>query len=423
MPANLIVGTQWGDEGKAKIIDVLSEQTEIVVRYQGGANAGHTVIVDGETFVFHLIPSGILYPNIICVLGGGMVIDIEALFSEIEGLEKKGIDAGSRIRIADNAHVLLPVHRKIDEFKEENSGDHKIGTTKKGIGICYADKVSRMGIRIGELLTDNFYSDRLPHLIEKKNETLVKIYGAEPIDLKETEEYLKRFHYRLKDKLINAPYYLNMELASGKKILLEGAQGTMLDLDFGTYPYVTSSNPTTGGAISGSGISFKYIKEVIGITKAYVTRVGEGPLPTELEDDEAEALRKAGGEYGATTGRARRCGWFDVEVIRHTARVNGLTALALTKLDVLDSYKTIKVAIGYELNGRRLSYFPSNNCQDLKALYEEFPGWQEETSSCKKLKELPKNARKFVQVLEKFCGVPIHWLSVGPDRRNTIQLK
>ena len=423
MPANLIVGTQWGDEGKAKIIDVLSEHTEIVVRYQGGANAGHTVIVDGETFVFHLIPSGILYQNIICVLGGGMVIDIEALFLEIEGLEKKGIDASSRIRIADNAHVLLPVHRKIDGLKEESSGDHKIGTTKKGIGICYADKVSRMGIRIGELLTDNFYSDRLPHLIEKKNEILVKIYGAEPIGLKETEEYLKGVREKLKDKLINAPYYLNMELASGKKILLEGAQGTMLDLDFGTYPYVTSSNPTTGGAISGSGISFKYIQEVIGITKAYVTRVGEGPLPTELEDDEAEALRKAGGEYGATTGRARRCGWFDVEVIRHTARVNGLTALALTKLDVLDSYKTIKVAIGYELNGRRLSYFPSNNCQDLKALYEEFPGWQEETSNCKKLKELPKNARKFVQVLEKLCGVPIYWLSVGPDRRNTIQLK
>ena len=423
MPAKLIVGTQWGDEGKAKVIDVLSENTEIVVRYQGGANAGHTVIVGEEEYVFHLIPSGILYPNIICVLGGGMVIDPEALSKELEELEKRGIDASSRIRIADNAHLLLPYHKLLDEKREAQLGEHKIGTTKRGIGICYGDKVNRSGIRIGDIMCDEFYENRLKHLIEQKNEIIEKIYGEKPVVYQEVVDYLKNLREKFRSKLINAPYYLNMELASKKKILLEGAQGTMLDLDFGTYPYVTSSNPTTGGALSGSGISFQYIDEVIGITKVYATRVGEGPFPTEVFGEEGEKLRELGGEYGSTTGRPRRCGWFDVEVVKHAARINGLTSLALTKLDVLDTYKTIKVAIGYELDGKRLSYFPSHSCTGIKVIYEEFAGWQEPTSECKKLKDLPKNARKYIQAIEKFCGVPVKWLSVGRDRKNTIHLK
>ncbi len=423
MPVTLIVGTQWGDEGKAKIIDALAEKTDIVVRYQGGANAGHTVKVGGETYIFHLIPSGILYENTICVLGGGMVIDPTALFKELDELKERGIEAEDRIRIADNAHLLLPYHRVLDEKREESLGDQKIGTTKRGIGICYGDKVNRMGIRMSDLMIDEFYEERLPTLVSRTNTMLEKIYNAEPIDLKETADYLRQVRDRVKDKLINAPYYLNLELAAGRRILLEGAQGAMLDLDFGTYPYVTSSNPTTGGALIGSGISFGYLKEVIGITKAYTTRVGEGPFPTELFGEEGEKLRSQGNEYGATTGRPRRCGWFDVEAVRHAARVNGLTGIALTKLDVLDGYDRIKVAIGYEVDGKRLSYFPSYCKKDIKILYEEFPGWKEDISGARKVKDLPKNARRYIDAISKFCGIPVKWLSVGPGRDALIRLK
>lgn len=423
MAVTSIVGTQWGDEGKAKVIDYLAEKTDIVVRYQGGANAGHTVKVEDETYVFHLIPSGILYPDTICVLGGGMVIDPDALFAELEAIEKRGIEATKRIRLADNAHLLLPFHSTIDTKREEKMGAQKIGTTKRGIGICYGDKVNRWGIRLGNLLSENFYHKRLPMLIEQKNEILQKIYEADPVDLKETEAYLRDLAEKLKPMMINAPYYLNMELASNKRVLLEGAQGTMLDLDFGTYPFVTSSNPTTGGALTGSGISYQHLKETIGITKAYVTRVGEGPFPTELFGEEGEALRKAGNEFGATTGRPRRCGWFDVVVVRHAARVNGLTSLALTKLDVLSGLKKIKVAVGYEFRGHRIDYFPAYDCENIKVIYEEFDGWDEDISNCKNLKDLPKNARRYVQALEKFCGVPVRWVSVGPGRASTIRIK
>lgn len=423
MAATLIVGTQWGDEGKAKVIDFLAEKTDIVVRYQGGANAGHTVKVGDEKYVFHLIPSGILYENTICMLGGGMVIDPEALFKEIEDIEARGINARDRIRIADNAHLLLPFHRVIDTRREEIMGNQKIGTTKRGIGICYADKVNRWGIRLGELTSETFYKERLPMLIQQKNNILTSIYDAEEIDEKEMTEYLRALGKKLSAFLINGPYYLNMELSSGKSVLLEGAQGTMLDLDFGTYPFVTSSNPTTGGALSGSGISFQFIEDVIGITKAYTTRVGSGPFPTEAHDEDGERLSRAGNEFGATTGRPRRCGWFDVEVVRHAARVNGLTSLALTKLDVLDDFDTIKVAVGYELHGKRISYFPASDIDKIKVIYEEFEGWKEPITECRHLDHLPKNARRYLTALEKFCGVPVKWVSVGPGRANTIRIK
>lgn len=423
MPATLIVGTQWGDEGKAKVIDYLAKETEIVVRYQGGANAGHTVKVGDQKYIFRLIPSGILYPRTICVLGGGMVIDPEALFQEIAELEAKGVNPMGRLRIADNAHILMPYHKEIDVRSEEASGEHKIGTTKRGIGACYSDKVNRQGIRVGNLFNDDFYEKLLPRLVENKNKLLARMYDAPPSDIKEVREKLLELRDKLKDMVVNCPYYLNMELASGKRVLLEGAQGTMLDLDFGTYPYVTSSNPTTGGALSGSGVSFRYLKNVIGIAKAYSTRVGEGPYPTEVFGEEAELIRSLGHEFGSVTGRPRRCGWFDVEVIRHAARINGLNQLALTKIDVLDTFKTIKVATSYELDGKRIDYFPSCGVDRVKVNYEEFPGWQEQTSHVTKLKNLPKNARRYIEALQKFCGVPIAWVSVGPDRENTIAIK
>jgi len=420
MPATIIIGTQWGDEGKAKVIDYLSSEMDIVVRYQGGANAGHTVKVGDQKYVFHLIPSGILYPNVICVLGGGMVIDPQAFFTELETLKSRGIEFESRLRVADNAHILLPYHSLMDQHSEEKEGGLKIGTTKRGIGFCYADKVSRWGIRIADLYSDNFYKDRLPKLIEHNRIKMEKLYELNPSPLAQITTELKEVAEKLRPYIVNVSYYLNMELGSGKKVLLEGAQGTMLDLDHGTYPFVTSSNPTTGGAIIGSGISFQHIKDVIGITKAYATRVGEGPFPTELFDEEAEKMREIGAEYGATTGRPRRVGWFDVEVIRHAVRVNGLNSIALTKLDILDSYSTIRVGVGYELKGKRINYFPSSEYEDIRVLYEEYPGWNEPIHECTEFEDLPKNARKLIESLEKFCGVPIKWISVGPGREHTI---
>lgn len=423
MPAKLIVGTQWGDEGKAKVIDYLAKETDIVVRYQGGANAGHTVKVGAEKYIFRLIPSGILYPKTICVLGGGMVIDPDAMFEEIAELEAKGIQPTGRLRIADNAHLLMPYHREIDVRNEEASGAHKIGTTKRGIGACYSDKVNRQGIRISMLYSDEFFASTLGRIVEQKNRLLSRMYDAPPVDLATMKDKLLALREKLRDMVVNAPYYLNMELASGKRVLLEGAQGTMLDLDFGTYPYVTSSNPTTGGALSGSGVSFQYLKSVIGIAKAYSTRVGEGPYPTECFGEEGDILRQAGNEFGSVTGRPRRCGWFDAEVVRHAARINGLTSLALTKIDVLDTFKTIKVATGYELEGKRIDYFPSSNVSNIRVIYEEFPGWNEPTSHITKLKNLPKNARRYIDAIARFCGVPIAWVSVGPGRENTIAIK
>lgn len=420
MTASLVVGSQWGDEGKAKVIDYLSENIDVIVRYQGGTNAGHTVVVDNRKFVFHLIPSGILYPNTICVLGNGVVIDPDAFVGELESLEREGIQTTGRILISDGAHIVLPPHRLIDDARERIAGGNKIGTTKRGIGFCYADKVSRSGLRIGDLYEN--LSQRLSYIIEFKNRELKDLYGLPPISYDNLLDELEEFRERIKPMVTNTVTYLNNALKNDKTVLLEGAQGTGLDIDFGTYPFVTSSTTTTGGALSGSGISWQYLKYVYGISKAYVTRVGEGPFPTELHGEDAERLRQAGHEFGATTGRPRRCGWFDTELIRHSVRVNGLTGLVLTKIDILSDYSEIPVAVGYKRDGEKLNGFPTLGLERVEPIYENLPGWQSDISGARKFTDLPKNCQDYIHRLEELSGVPIRFLSVGPNRDQTIKL-
>ncbi|MBW7858759.1 MAG: adenylosuccinate synthase [Leptonema sp. (in: Bacteria)] len=420
MTASLVVGSQWGDEGKAKVIDYLSENIDVIVRYQGGANAGHTVVVDNRKFVFHLIPSGILYPNAICVLGNGVVIDPDAFIGELESLEREGVNPSGRILISDGSHIVLPQHRLIDDARERIAGGNKIGTTKRGIGFCYADKVSRSGLRIGDLYEN--LSQRLSYIIEFKNRELKDLYGLPPIPYDDLLEELEEFRERIKPMVANTVVYLNDALKNGKTVLLEGAQGTGLDIDFGTYPYVTSSNTTTGGALAGSGISWQHLKHVYGISKAYVTRVGEGPFPTELQGEEAERLRQAGHEFGATTGRPRRCGWFDAELIRHAVRVNGLTGLVLTKIDILSEYQEIPIAIGYRRAGEKLNGFPTLGLERVEPIYENLPGWKTDISGARKFNDLPKNCQDYIHRLEELVGVPICFVSVGPNREQTIKL-
>jgi adenylosuccinate synthase len=423
MPASLVVGAQWGDEGKAKVIDVLSKDTDIIVRYQGGANAGHTVVVKGKKYVFHLIPSGVIYDDKICVIGNGVVIDPIYFLEEVASIEKEGFDVRGKTYISDSAHLLLPFHKMIDAAREDGSKDgKKIGTTRRGIGICYADKMMRTGIRVGDLLYPDSAREKLRHIIVEKNNEMEALYGLPGVDEGEIWSELMKFMDLWKDRIINTSYYLNEALKDGKHVLLEGAQGTGLDVDFGTYPFVTSSNPTTGGALIGSGVGYQYLEKVIGICKAYITRVGEGPFPTELMGDEGEKLRKLGGEYGATTGRPRRCGWFDVEMMKHAVRVNGMNAVALTKIDVLSTYDSIPVAIGYELDGKRIAHFPSQGLERVKPIYKEFPGWNSDISGISDFNKLPKNCQDYVNSLCDLVGVPVHILSTGPDRDHTIVL-
>ncbi|EQA37808.1 adenylosuccinate synthase [Leptospira inadai serovar Lyme str. 10] len=420
MPATLVVGTQWGDEGKAKVIDYLSKDTDIIVRYQGGANAGHTVVVHGKKYVFHLVPSGVIYDQTVCVIGNGVVLDPAFFVEECDKLQAEGFPVYEKLLLSDSCHLLFPFHGLIDSARENNcTPERKIGTTKKGIGICYADKMMRIGLRVGDLLENDFES-RLKHLVDEKNYEIGKLYGIEEISTKEILDSLKLFLSKVRKNIINTPYYLENQLKAGKKILLEGAQGTGLDVDFGTYPYVTSSNPTTGGAFIGSGIAFHHLKSVIGITKAYTTRVGEGPFPTELLGDEGEKLRTLGAEYGATTGRPRRCGWFDTEVLRHAVRINGLTSIALTKIDVLSAYDKIPVAVAYERNGKRLECFPSQGLEDVKVIYEEFPGWKTDITGIGDFDKLPSTCKDYIRTLEKLIGVRIDLISTGPDRKDTI---
>ncbi len=420
MSAKLVVGTQWGDEGKAKVIDFLSGEIDLVVRYQGGANAGHTVEVDGQTYVFHLIPSGILYPRVVCVIGNGVVLDPVAFDEEMAALRKRNIEAQGRIVISDACHILLPLHRQIDTAREGQLGGKKIGTTKRGIGICYADKMMRIGLRMGDLFHEAKLRDRLEHILEIKNHELKAVYGLEPVELNPLYDDLLEFGRRNRAYVRNTSVYLNAELAAGRTVLLEGAQGTALDVDFGTYPFVTSSNTTTGGAIAGSGISFQYLKQVIGICKAYVSRVGEGPFPTELQGNEGDHLRKLGNEFGATTGRPRRCGWFDAPLVRHAARVNGLTGLALTKIDILSAYDTIQIGARYRLDGSSIDEFPSCRLEDVEVEYESMPGWKDDISGARKLSDLPRNCRAYIDRLTELTGVPVQLVSVGPGREDTI---
>ncbi len=419
MTAHLVVGTQWGDEGKAKVIDFLSNRMDIIVRYQGGANAGHTVKVKDNTYIFHLIPSGILYPDTVCVIGNGVVLDPESFAGEMDYLSSRGIDT-SRVLLSDSAHIVLPLHKLIDEKRENLAGGSKIGTTKRGIGMTYADKMMRAGLRAGDLTDYSVLEARLSHILEMKNKELRDLYHIDTVELNPLVDSLAAFGEKYRNIIINTSYYLNNELKKGKNVLLEGAQGTGLDIDFGTYPYVTSSNTTTGGAITGSGISFQYLKEVTGIVKAYVSRVGEGPFPTELHGATGDKLRELGHEYGATTGRPRRCGWFDAELVRHAARVNGLTGLALTKIDILSHYDEIPVAVGYKSGGRQLDCFPARGLESAEPVYEYLPGWKTDISGITRKEDLPSEARRYIARIEELTEVPVTIVSVGPGREATI---
>ncbi len=420
MSVTVVIGAQWGDEGKAKVIDYLSEKIDIIARYQGGANAGHTVVVDQKKFIFHLIPSGILYPNTICVIGNGVVVDPDVLISEMENLKKENIQIENRIFISDASHIVLPFHKIIDEHKEKQAENHKIGTTKRGIGICYADKMLRIGIRIGDL----FYQleSKLSNLVNLKNKELELLYHLKPLDYEKIYIDLIDFRKKIESMVIHTPSFFEASIKQGKTVLLEGAQGTALDIDHGTYPYVTSSNTTIGGALSGTGISYRHIENVYGICKAYVTRVGEGPFPTELKGEEGNRLRELGAEYGATTGRPRRCGWFDVELIKHSGRINGLTGLVLTKVDVLSYFETIPVCVGYEFFGKKIDYFPSYGLEDCIPIYEYLPGWKEDISRINRWSELPKNCKTYIEKIQEWTNIPIKFVSIGPGRDQTLML-
>jgi len=419
MSVTVLVGSQWGDEGKGKIVDILSEKYKIVARYQGGANAGHTVIIGDKQYILHLIPSGILRDDVICVIGNGVVIDPSALLEEIDLLQKNGIKVENRLYISHNAHLIMPYHKLLDSISE--SGEQKIGTTGRGIGPCYIDKFARKGIRIVDLLDRAELEKKIRINLKEKNELLKKVYEHEGLDVDSiVKEYLE-FDKAIDKYIKDVPAFLNLAISEGKSILLEGAQGTLLDIDHGTYPFVTSSSPTSGGACTGTGIPPTKIDSVIGIVKAYTTRVGNGPFPTELLDDEGEKLRKIGAEFGATTGRPRRCGWYDAFLVSYSQMVNGITSVAITKLDVLSHFEKIKVCIGYELNGKRLKSYPSS-VEQLSAvtpIYEELDGWNEEISNCQSHDELPSKTREYLNFIAKHSGIKIEIISVGPKRKQT----
>jgi len=419
MSAVVLVGSQWGDEGKGKVTDFLAEKADCVVRYQGGSNAGHTVEVMNEKFMLHLIPSGILYPNTLCVVGNGVAVDLGKITEEIEGLHKRGIDT-SNLKISLRAPVVLPYHKKIDDLADRSS---KIGTTKRGIGPTYADKINRIGFRISDFLEDDeYFRKRFAEQVEYKNTLIREIYHAEGFNYREILDEIMDQISKLRSYFADTSLLVHTAIKEGKKVLFEGAQGTLLDIDHGTYPYVTSSHPIAGGACIGAGIGPTHISHVVGVAKAYTTRVGEGPFSTELNDEIGEFLREQGAEYGTTTGRPRRCGWLDGVVLRYAARINGLTDLAITKLDVLDSLATIKICIGYRYKERLLYDFPESIgiLQNCKPEYIEMPGWQTDISNVKEYKELPINAQKYIEKIEDIAGIRHCLIAVGPKRSQTI---
>ncbi len=418
----ILVGAQWGDEGKGKIIDVLTEQADIVVRSQGGNNAGHTVEVGKDKFVLHLIPSGILRAGKKCVIANGVVIDPVALVKEIEGLEARGIKLAGRLLISETAHLVLPYHRKLDEAREIRKGRDKIGTTKRGIGPAYGDKAARTGLRLIDLAQPKVFSAKLKTRIEENNAILTSL-GGEAISFKEVEKDYLAAGKKLQPYIANTVVWLHKQLAAKKRMLFEGAQGTFLDIDFGTYPYVTSSNTTAGGSSTGSGVPPHRMDRVVGVMKAYTTRVGEGPLPTESAEI-SDMLHGMGREFGATTGRARRCGWFDAVATRYATMVNGIDELAITNLDGLDTVKNLQICVAYECHGKRLTY-PPNDAEELlhcRPIYRKFAGWQKSTSDIRSFKKLPLNAQKYLKALADLTGAKLRIASVGPQREQTFTI-
>lgn len=421
----VVVGAQWGDEGKGKVVDIYTEYADEIVRYQGGNNAGHTLVVGEEKVVLHLIPSGVLHAGKRCVIGNGVVLDPEVFIMEVNRLKAAGrLEDDSTLLLSESLHIIMPYHKAIDIAREAKSGDKKIGTTGRGIGPCYEDKIGRRGIRLMDLIDPVAFSRKLRENLEEKNAILERL-GEEPLGYNEIYRAYQDFAEILKKYMADTSLVLSKSVAAGKKLLFEGAQGTLLDVDHGTYPFVTSSSTCAGGAATGTGVSPREIHEVVGISKAYVTRVGSGPFPTELLDETGEKLRQVGGEFGATTGRPRRCGWFDAMVIRYAVRINGLTGIALTKLDVLSDFETIKVCTGYRFEGQELETLPAKleTFENCEPVYEELPGWQVDITGVRSYDQLPENAKKYVKRLEELAGCPIVMVSVGPRRDQTMTIK
>jgi adenylosuccinate synthase len=428
MPVQIIVGAQWGDEGKGKIVDHLSENVDIVARYQGGANAGHTVVVPTKTpngitskeYVLHLIPSGIFHKHVTCVIGNGVVLDPVALMAEIDQLRQLGVDVKGRLLISHNAHLIMPYHKLLDSIREQ--GEEKIGTTGRGIGPAYIDKYTRTGIRVVDLLDRDILGKKLKRNIEEKNQILSKVYNSKELDVDAIIHEYQEFDKKIDEYVTDTSLYLNNALKKKKKILAEGAQGALLDVDHGTYPFVTSSNPTSGGACTGLGIPPTAIDSVVGVVKAYSTRVGNGPFPSELSDETGELLRKTGGEYGATTGRPRRCGWLDIVSLRYSLRINGIQKIAITKLDVLDQFEEIKVCVGYNVGDKKVQNFPT----DLRTLelvqpqYRTFKGWKSTTSSVRSYTKLPPRARAYIEAMASLLQTKVWMVSVGARRDQTL---
>ena len=423
MPAIVLVGAQWGDEGKGKATDLLGSRVDYVVRYQGGNNAGHTVVIGDKKFALHLLPSGILTPDCVPVIGNGVVIDPAVLLQELAGLNEKGVDT-SKLLISGNAHLITPYHVTLDKVTERFLGKSKIGTTGRGIGPTYADKISRVGIRVQDLFDEKILTQKVEGSLASKNQVLVKVYNRRALEVEKVVEHLLEYADALRPYVTDTSLVLNRALDDNKVVLLEGGQGTLLDVDHGTYPFVTSSNPTAGGACTGAGIGPTRITRSIGIMKAYTTRVGSGPFPTELHDDDGEQLRTIGGERGVTTGRPRRCGWYDAVIARYATRVNGLTDLFLTKLDVLSSWEQIPVCVAYEVDGQRVEELPETQTgfHHAKPIYEMLPGWQTDISGAHEFGDLPKNAQSYVRFLEEISLCRVSAIGVGQDRNATISL-
>ena len=421
MPAVVVLGAQWGDEGKGKATDQLGSRVDYVVKFNGGNNAGHTVVIDGEKYALHLLPSGILSPGVTPVIGNGVVIDLAVLFQEIDALEVRGVDT-SRLLVSANAHIIPPYNRTIDKVTERFLGKRRIGTTGRGIGPTYADKISRVGIRVQDLFDEHILAQKVEGALDQKNHLLVKVYNRRAITVEETVADLLAFAERLRPMVADTALILNNALDQGRTVLFEAGQATMLDVDHGTYPFVTSSSATAGGACTGSGVGPTRIDRVVGVIKAYTTRVGEGPFPTELLDETGEWLRKQGGEYGTTTGRPRRCGWYDAVVARYSSRVNGLTDLVVTKLDTLTGLEKVPVCVAYDVHGTRHDEMPfdQSDVHHAVPIYEELDGWWEDITGCRRFDELPVNAQRYVLRLEEISGTRISAIGVGPGREATI---